>query len=136
MLRWTPSTSRAIPDRATRISVMDLAAQRADARSLLSAPRGVGGHILRLLQKAGHRPLALSRSQMSATDVDWVCGDLGKPATLTFPAFTTLYCTADAILLAGALPHLNPSLKRVIAFSSTSVLTKLDSEIVAERQMW
>jgi len=67
----------------------------------------------------------------------WVQGDLQNPETLKFPAFTTLYCTADAVLLPGALPYLfNGLLKRVIVFSSTSVLTKLDSEIPAEREMW
>lgn len=36
----------------------------------------------------------------------------------------------------AALPHLfNPSLKRAVVFSSTSVITKLDSEIDAEREM-
>ena len=54
---------------------------------------------------------------------------------MRFPAFATLYCTADATLLPAALPHLfNPSLKRAVVFSSTSVITKLDSEIVSERE--
>ena len=40
------------------------------------------------------------------------------------------------ILLPAALPHLfNPALKRAIVFSSTSVITKLDSEVIAEREM-
>ncbi|MGY4357882.1 nucleoside-diphosphate-sugar epimerase [Bradyrhizobium sp. i1.7.7] len=67
----------------------------------------VGGHILRLLLQSGQRPLALSRSRKSAANVDWYCGDLAKPEALNFPSFTTLYCTADAILLANALsPYL------------------------------
>jgi nucleoside-diphosphate-sugar epimerase len=53
---------------------------------------------------------------------------------LKFPAYATLYCTADAVLLANALPQLfNPSLRRIVAFSSTSVITKQDSELAAER---
>jgi nucleoside-diphosphate-sugar epimerase len=96
----------------------------------------VGGHILGHLMRAGERPLALSRSRKTAAEVDWFCGDLEKPATLKFPPFATLYCTADAILLADALPHLfNPSLRRVVVFSSTSVITKLDSEVAAEREL-
>ncbi len=108
----------------------------ADAKSLVIGATGlVGGHILRLLLQAGQRPLALSRSPRSAADVDWYRGDLGKPEALKFPAFTTLYCTADAALLAEALPHLfHPSLKRLVVFSSTSVMTKLDSEVAAERE--
>jgi nucleoside-diphosphate-sugar epimerase len=67
--------------------------------------------------------------------VDWFRGDLEKPETLTFPSFTTLYCTADAVLLADALPRMfNPSLRRVVAFSSTSVTTKQDTEVAAERE--
>lgn len=96
----------------------------------------VGGHILRLLLQSGERPLALSRTRKSAADVDWFCGDLAKPEALNFPAFATLYCTADAILLADALPHIfNPSLKRIVVFSSTSVMTKRDSEVAEEREL-
>jgi nucleoside-diphosphate-sugar epimerase len=54
---------------------------------------------------------------------------------LTFPPFATLYCTAGAIKLAAVLPQIyNPALKRVIVFSSTSVLTKKDTEIATERE--
>jgi nucleoside-diphosphate-sugar epimerase len=116
---------------------MEVAAGPAGTRSLVIGATGlVGGHILRQLLQAGQRPLALSRSQKSAADADWFCGDLVKPATLNFPPFAVLYCTADAILLADALPHLfHPLLKRVIVFSSTSVMTKLDSEVAAEREL-
>jgi nucleoside-diphosphate-sugar epimerase len=59
-----------------------------------------------------------------------------KPDTLKFPDFATLYCTADAILLAPVLGRLfKASLKRVVVFSSTSVITKLDSEVAAEREL-
>lgn len=116
---------------------MDTAAGSADAKSLVIGATGlVGGHILRLLLQSGQRPLALSRSRKSAAEVDWFCGDIGKPETLKFPPFTTLYCTADAILLASTLPSLfNPSLKRVVVFSSTSVMTKRDSEVAEEREL-
>lgn len=59
-----------------------------------------------------------------------------NPDRLGLAPFATVYCTADATLLAKALPRLlTPSLKRVIAFSSTSVITKQDTEITAEREM-
>ena len=58
-----------------------------------------------------------------------------KPDSLKFPEVATLYCTADAFLLAGALPRLfGPALKRIVAFSSTSVLTKQDTEVATERE--
>jgi len=105
------------------------------AKSLVIGATGlVGGYIVEHLVRAGQRPFALSRSQQSRTDVDWFLGDLEKPETLRFPPFATLYCTANATLLPAALPHIfNPSLKRVIVFSSTSVITKIDSEIASER---
>jgi nucleoside-diphosphate-sugar epimerase len=107
------------------------------AKSLILGATGlVGGYIIEHLLRAGEHPFALSRSPQSKPGIDWFCGDLAKPETLKFPPFATLYCTADATLLPAALPYLlNSSLKRLIVFSSTSVLTKLDSEVVAEREM-
>jgi nucleoside-diphosphate-sugar epimerase len=107
------------------------------ASSLVIGGSGlVGGYIVQHLVKNGQRPLALSRASRSATDIEWHCGDLRRPETLKFPPFATLFCTADAALLAKALPHLiHPALKRVVAFSSTSVITKQDTEVAAERQM-
>jgi nucleoside-diphosphate-sugar epimerase len=103
---------------------------------ILGATGLVGGYIASHLARAGERPLAVSRSPQSKPGIDWFCADLEQPDTLKFPPFATLYCTANAILLPAALPRLfNPSLKRAIVFSSTSVLTKLDSEVVAEREM-
>ncbi|MDP1532575.1 MAG: NAD-dependent epimerase/dehydratase family protein, partial [Rubrivivax sp.] len=94
-----------------------------EARSLVIGGTGlVGGYIVEHLLRADQRPLVLSRTNRSTPEIDWFHGDLLKPDSLKFPAFTTLFCTADAILLANALPQLlNPSLKRVVAFSSTSV---------------
>jgi uncharacterized protein YbjT (DUF2867 family) len=110
--------------------------QTQPVKSLVLGGAGlVGGYILEHLVRAGERPLALSRSPQSRPDADWYRGDLKKPEALRFPPFATLYCTADATLLPAALPHLvNPSLKRAVVFSSTSVITKLDSDVVAERE--
>ena len=103
-------------------------------KSLVIGGTGLVGYIVEHLVQSGERPLVLSRRQQDGPGVDWVCGDLTRPDTLALPPFTTLYCTADAILLADALPRLfNPSLRRLIVFSSTSDLTKLDSEVAAER---
>lgn len=96
----------------------------------------VGGYIVEHLVKRGERPLALSRAPRNDSRIDWYRGDLHEAAALTFPPFSTLYCTADAVLLAEALPHLiHPALKRLVAFSSTSVITKQDTEVAAERAM-
>jgi nucleoside-diphosphate-sugar epimerase len=103
---------------------------------ILGATGLVGGYIVEQLLRAGERPLALSRSQQSKPGIEWFRGDLAQPDTLKFPPFATLYCTADATLLPAALPFLfRPSLKRAVIFSSTSVITKLDSEVIAEREL-
>jgi nucleoside-diphosphate-sugar epimerase len=95
----------------------------------------VGGYIIKHLVGAGEHPSALSRSEQTKPGIEWLHGDLEKPDTLKLPPFTTLYCTADAILLADALPLLfNPSLRRLIVFSSTSVITKQDTEVAAEQE--
>lgn len=105
-------------------------------RSIVLGATGiVGGYIVDRLVQAGDRPIALSRSQRDATrDVEWIEADLAAPEALNLPSFTTLYCTAHAGLLAHALPSLfRPGLTRVVAFTSTSIATKIDSEIPAER---
>lgn len=95
----------------------------------------VGSYIVARLLRSGERPYVLSRSRHDTPGVEWIRGDMTEPATLDLPAITTLYCTADAVLLADILPKIfNPSLKRIIVFSSTSVMTKLDTEIAFERE--
>jgi nucleoside-diphosphate-sugar epimerase len=115
---------------------VDVTTDTEQAKSLVIGATGlVGGYIVEHLVRDGRRLLALSRSRQTRTGVDWFQGDLEKPETLRFPPFATLYCTANAVLLPAALPHLfNPSLKRAVVFSSTSVITKIDSEIASERE--
>ncbi|MEH2483531.1 nucleoside-diphosphate-sugar epimerase [Nitrobacteraceae bacterium AZCC 2146] len=94
----------------------------------------VGGHIVDQLVLAGERPIAVSRTHRAAANVDWLQADLAAPQTLEWPPATTLYCTAHVGLMADALPYLfKPSLTRVVAFTSTSIVTKMNSELAAER---
>jgi nucleoside-diphosphate-sugar epimerase len=94
----------------------------------------VGGHIVDRLVLAGENPVAVSRTRRAERNVDWLQADLTTPDRLARPPVSTLYCTAHVGLLAGALPHLvTPSLKRVVAFTSTSIITKMNSELAAER---
>lgn len=96
----------------------------------------VGGYIVEQLVRAGGRPLALSRKRQENAGIDWLQGDLADAAGLALPPFDTLYCTVDIGLLANALPHIfTPSLKRIVAFTSTSIVTKIESEIPAEREL-
>lgn len=116
---------------------MDAKTGTGNAKSLVIGGTGlVGSYLLDHLARRGERPLTLSRSPQTRGDADWFVGDMENPETLKFPDFATLYCTADAILLAPVLGRLfNPALRRVIVFSSTSVITKLDSEVAAEREL-
>jgi nucleoside-diphosphate-sugar epimerase len=96
----------------------------------------VGGYIVAHLLRAGRRPIVLSRSRHDSPDIDWIQGDLVRPDQVTVPPFETLFCTAEIGLLADALPHLcPPSLKRVVAFTSTSIVTKLESGTASEREL-
>jgi nucleoside-diphosphate-sugar epimerase len=109
-------------------------------RSVVIGATGiVGGHILERLVRAGEKPIALSRSRReAAAGIEWSQGNLTMLETLKLPVFTTVYCTAPVDLLANALPYLfdlsRGSLARVVAFTSTSIATKIDSEIPAERE--
>jgi len=106
-------------------------------RSVVIGATGiVGNYIVDRLVRAGERPIALSRSERKSTDdVEWFVGDLAAPERLKLPPFKTLYCTAHVGMLARALPFLSSaSLTRVVAFTSTSIVTKMDSEILAERE--
>jgi uncharacterized protein YbjT (DUF2867 family) len=95
----------------------------------------VGGHIVQQLVASGKRPMALSRAQHHNAQIDWIKDDLSAPDALRIAVCETLYCTADVSLLADALPHLDCSaLKRVVVFTSTSIVTKMNSEIPAERE--
>jgi nucleoside-diphosphate-sugar epimerase len=106
------------------------------AKSLVIGATGVtGGYIVEHLVRGGQRPLAISRSRQAKAGIDWFQGDLQNPEAFRLPPFATLYCTASAILLPTALPYLfNPLLERVVVFSSTSIITKINSEIVSERE--
>jgi nucleoside-diphosphate-sugar epimerase len=116
--------------------VVDVNSDIERPRSLVIGGTGVvGSFIVEHLVRRGERPVVLSRSKREAPSIEWLLGDLTQANSLMLPTFTTLYCTADAVLLAKALQQiLNPSLTRLVAFSSTSVMTKQDTEIVEERE--
>jgi nucleoside-diphosphate-sugar epimerase len=108
--------------------------ERADSL-VIGATGVVGGFLLRGLIARGEHPFAMSRTPRPADSARWIVGDLTQPAQLQLPTVATLYCTADASLLAQVLDRFcTPSLKRLVVFSSTSVMTKMDSEIAAERK--
>ncbi len=104
---------------------------------VIGASGGVGGHILDQLLVSGERPLALSRSPIAndPRDVHWIRGDLTDPASLNLPEISTVYCTAHAGSLARSLSYLaERGMRRVVLFTSSSIMTKLNSEVGYERE--
>lgn len=94
----------------------------------------VGGYIVEQLVREGERPIALSRQPRSDERVEWYRGDLASPEQLSLPSAQIVYCTAEIGLLAAALPFFyTPDLNRVVAFTSTSIVTKISSAIEGER---
>jgi len=94
----------------------------------------VGSYLLDQLVGRGERPLTLMRSAPGRTDVAYLPYDLQCPTPITLAPNGILYCTAHATSLAPALTHfIRPDLQRLVVLSSTSILTKMDSEVESER---
>ena len=102
---------------------------------ILGATGIVGGFIKDKLIGSGERPFALSRNVREDADgAIWFRGDLTLPDGFKLPPSDVLYSTVHPLILARALDRIiTPSLKRVIFFTSTSIVTKLDSLIPAEQ---
>lgn len=94
----------------------------------------VGGYIVKHLVQGGETPFALSRDGRASAGVNWIIGDL--QGRLKTPAVDIIFCTANSMLFADALPRMiTPQTKRVVVFTTTSVMTKMDSEIETERKL-
>lgn len=104
---------------------------------VFGASGNVGRFIVTQLAERGERVIAISRKQRTAAPgIEWQIGDITKPAEIRLADADTLYCTLLITELASALPQLHaPTLRRLIAFSSSSVLTKADSAVASERDL-
>jgi nucleoside-diphosphate-sugar epimerase len=102
---------------------------------ILGATGVVGGFIRRKLVGSGEKPFALSRHPQDHTcGVTWFRGDLTTPEDFRMPPSDVIYSTVHPLMLARSLNYIaKPSLKRLIFFTSTSIVTKLNSEIQSER---
>ncbi|MGC0389270.1 SDR family oxidoreductase [Bradyrhizobium sp. USDA 241] len=105
-------------------------------KTLVVGATGVVGSIIaNILADTGEMPLALSRKSKSDAAIDWYQGDLAQIQDLNLPPFETLICTADARHLAPAMPCIiHPRLRRVVFITSTSIITKINSEVESERE--
>jgi nucleoside-diphosphate-sugar epimerase len=115
----------ACPDKQERVIVTGASSQ-------------VGRFLLPRLRAAGFAVSALSRrTQPPESGVDWLSGDLKRYVDWSAAAGARALIHAAEITLIG--PHLEHlagfGVRRVIAFSSTSRLTKQDSADPAERRL-
>ncbi|AHE98549.1 NAD-dependent epimerase/dehydratase family protein [Thioalkalivibrio paradoxus] len=107
-------------------------------RVLVTGAAGVVGHfLLPRLVAAGLEVHALSRVDRFTEGVCWHRGDLEQPTrTNGLPPADAAVHLAPIWLLPPILPRLRElGVRRLIAFSSTSALTKADSASVAERAL-
>lgn len=107
---------------------------------LIVGPRGqIGMRAVHHWRAAGAQVMALTRKQPPAADagLQWVTGDILKPETMEHIDFPpTFIFTPPIWFLPPLLPLLvRKGVKRIIAFSSTSIHSKKDSGRPIERDM-
>lgn len=102
---------------------------------VLGATSLVGRPLLARLADAGRPAYALSRAERPASPaVTWITGDLTRPDSVTLRPVRACLSLSPIWLLAPAIPQLERAgLRRLIAFSSTSVFTKAASPEPSER---
>lgn len=102
---------------------------------VLGATGIVGGFIKDRLVELGENPYALSRLPQRSTDgAKWLQGDLTSPELIDLPPADVIYSTVHPQIVARAFERIaSPSLKKLVFFTSTSIVTKLDSNIPSER---
>lgn len=103
---------------------------------VLGATSLVGGHVLPRLVEQRAVTVALSRGSKDEdpSGVRWIAGDLAAPADIAFPFVDTVLSLCPIWLLPAALPALaKAGMRRLVAFSSTSVSGKARSSNAGER---
>lgn len=104
-----------------------------DQLLVLGATSLVGRRLLPRLAAMGAPVSALSREPRRGAGVRWVRGSLTDPA-LELPPASLVFSLMPLWLLPEALPRLAAGgMRRLVAFSSTSRFTKLDSSEPSER---
>jgi nucleoside-diphosphate-sugar epimerase len=103
---------------------------------VLGATSLVGRYLAPRLVEQRAVTLALSRRPMDEDPggIRWIAGDLGAPDTIAFPFAETVLSLCPIWLLPPALPALAAAgVRRLVAFSSTSVSGKAKSSNAEER---
>jgi len=103
--------------------------------TVLGATGIVGGFIKDQLVELGEKPFALSRKLQKCTDgVNWIQGDLTSPDSVHIPPSEVIYSTVHPLILARAMRvTTSPTLRRLVFFTSTSIVNKTSSDIPSER---
>jgi nucleoside-diphosphate-sugar epimerase len=101
---------------------------------VLGATSLIGGHLMARLAEEGFDPVAISR-RPPAGDACWVDVDLTDPGVEErLPPAATVFSLSPIWLLPAVLPSLKArGMVRLVAFSSTSRFTKVDSPDAGER---
>lgn len=101
---------------------------------VLGATSLIGGHLLARLEEQGFDPVAISR-RPPAGDACWIDADLTDPdVEARLPPAATVFSLSPIWLLPAVLPGLKArGMVRLVAFSSTSRFTKVDSPEASER---
>lgn len=111
----------------------------ADAILVLGASGLVGTHVVRELRTLGYQVVAVSRRPMNADDplVRWVQADASRAADVArLPDCRRAVSTLGIWLTADVAPTLAAAgLERLVAFSSSSAVTKTDASDEGERQL-
>ncbi len=103
---------------------------------VLGATSLIGGYLERALADAGVRYTQVSRAP-PPLDLCWLQADLGDPdLAARLPATHLVYSLSPIWLLPPALDALKAAgMRRLVAFSSTSVFTKAESPDASEREV-
>jgi nucleoside-diphosphate-sugar epimerase len=94
----------------------------------------LGGLIVRRLAELGRNPVAVSREPAADTPgVEWIQAEIARLPD-SFPEIAVVYATGPTSSLAEAIPGLAAKgARRLVAFTSTSLMTKTDSDDDEER---
>ena len=96
----------------------------------------IGNFLLPMLLDQGHEVFAISRSKHKDGKACWLQCDLNDAKTVQLPVADVLINVAGLTLIPDLAKQIRSSgIRRLIAFSSTSIFTKSESSDVREKSM-
>jgi nucleoside-diphosphate-sugar epimerase len=105
-----------------------------DVTNIVLGARGmVGSLIVERLARSGGAVVGVSRTKHQIDGIDWIDADLASPG-INLPKAEIVYCATDARISAMMMKSIiQCGPKRVILFSTTGIISKVDSSDEAER---